>query len=348
MSAVKAARKKMPKGNFLLFFSFVAISLCLLLVVSAIRAERMNRINKYELYSGNQRSFTVSGGEGVEQWEQIVPELASDYDSFSLYLPVRDSEYSVRGICHQGGNGDIPVIWGQYFDFETSWTDEPKIVLGSHFTNDIVSRDGKRYYTFGEQEFEVIGIIGMEEESRVNYMMLLDFKSVVRMIGLENDYILDAGADDIQKISQDLYDNIPFPSQVRIKLTKDRETTFRERFFSANVIMDTMYVMILLSFSLSTVLVTLIWFRFRRSLFLVWKLCGYRKAWQRMEIGKQLYLITGIGVGTGLLLLGAISRRLDEIRIVPVDVGKAFAVTVGLGTAILLLCFLLDGRKSKK
>ena len=86
MSAVKAARKKMPKGNFLLFFSFVAISLCLLLVVSAIRAERMNRINKYELYSGNQRSFTVSGGEGVEQWEQIVPELASNYDSFSLYL----------------------------------------------------------------------------------------------------------------------------------------------------------------------------------------------------------------------------------------------------------------------
>ena len=112
--------------------------------------------------------------------------------------------------------------------------------------------------------------------------------------------------------------------------------------------MDTMYVMILLSFSLSTVLVTLIWFRFRRSLFLVWKLCGYRSVWQRLEIGKRLYLIAGIGFGTGLLLLGAISRRLDEIRIVPVDVGKAFAVTVGLGTAILLICFLLDGRKSRK
>ncbi len=64
----------------------------------------------------------------------------------------------------------------------------------------------------------------------------------------------------------------------------------------------------------------------------MWKLCGYRKAWQRMEIGKRFYLITGIGFGTGLLLIGAISRRLDEIRIGPVDVGKAFAVTVGLGT----------------
>lgn len=345
---MKMARKKMPRGNFLLFFSIMAISLCLLLVVSAIRAERMNRVNKYELYSGNQRGFSVRGGEGVEQWEQVVPELASNYDSFSLYLPVKDSEYSVRGICHQGGSGDIPVIWGQYFDFETSWTDEPKIVLGSHFTDDIVRRDGKRYYTFGEQEFEVIGIIGMEEESRVNYMMLLDFKSVVRMTGLENDYILDAGADDIQKISQDLYDKIPFPSQVGIKLGKDRKETLRERFFSANVIMDTMYVMILLSFSLSTVLVTLIWFRFRRSLFLVWKLCGYRKAWQRLEIGKRFYRITGIGFGTGLLLICAISRRLDEIRIVPIDVGKAFVITVGLGTAILMFCFLLNGRTSKK
>lgn len=345
---MKMARKKIPKGTLLLFFSFVAISLCLLLVVSAIRAERVNKVSKYELYSGNQRNFTVRGAEGVELWEQVVPELASNFTRFSLYLPIKDSEYPVRGICHQGGSGDIPVISGQYFDFDTSWTDEPKIVLGSHFRQDVVQREGKSYYTFREQEFEVIGIIGIEEESRVNYMMLLDFKSAVRMMGAENDYVLDAGADDIQEISQAVYDGMPFPAEAIIKLSKDRKATLRERLFSANVIMDTMYVMILLSFSLSTVLVTLIWFRFRKSLFFAWKLCGYRTNQQRLEIGKRFYRITGIGFGTGLVLICAISLRLDEIRIVPVDVGRAFFVTVGLGTVILFLCFLLDGRKLKK
>ena len=39
---MKIAGKKIPKGTVLLFLSFTAISLCLLLIVSATRAERMN------------------------------------------------------------------------------------------------------------------------------------------------------------------------------------------------------------------------------------------------------------------------------------------------------------------
>lgn len=36
---MRVAGKKIPKGTILLFLSFTAISLCLLLIVSAARAE---------------------------------------------------------------------------------------------------------------------------------------------------------------------------------------------------------------------------------------------------------------------------------------------------------------------
>lgn len=75
--------------------------------------------------------------------------------------------------------------------------------------------------------------MGTEAESRLNYMVMIDFNFAVRMEGINVNYVLDA--EDVTK----------------------------------NIMMNTMYVMALISFSLATVLVTLIWLRARRMLFYV-------------------------------------------------------------------------------
>ncbi len=53
-------------------------------------------------------------------------------------------------------------------------------------------------------------------------------------------------------------------------------TTFVSFLFSEEVIMDTVYIMMLISFVVSTVLVTFIWLRNRETLFKSWDLCGFR------------------------------------------------------------------------
>ena len=65
-------RKEDPQRECSFIFSFTAISPCLLPIVSAIRAEKVNRLNKYTMYSGHQKGFSVSGGDGVEQWEPVI------------------------------------------------------------------------------------------------------------------------------------------------------------------------------------------------------------------------------------------------------------------------------------
>lgn len=96
---MKIAGKRIPKGNLLLFFSFTAISLCLLLIVSAVRAEKVNRLNKYTMYSGHHKGFSISGGDGVEQWEPVISELVSQNEGFTLYVPIEDPGIIVKGIC---------------------------------------------------------------------------------------------------------------------------------------------------------------------------------------------------------------------------------------------------------
>lgn len=343
---MKIAGKRIPKGNLLLFFSFTAISLCLLLIVSAVRAEKVNRLNKYTMYSGHHKGFSVSGGDGVEQWEPVISELASQNERFTLYVPIEDPGIIVKGICTRGDDREVPMLWGDYFDFSTSWTDTPRAVLGSQYEKDIVERNGKKYYEFNEVDFEVIGIMGTKDESRINQMLLIDFKSAVRITGVETNYVLDGEKRDLLEIGQQIYDNMPFPSNVIITLEETEAVSFVERFLAPDVIMDTMYIMILISFSLSTVLVTLIWLRFRRQLFFAWKLCGYDRRSERMEISKRFYLTTGAGFWTGVVLMCVIVQGMSEIHLAFRDIFVALAITVGLGTLILSFCYFLDRRKA--
>lgn len=344
---MKVAGKRIPRGNVLLFFSFTAISLCLLLIVSAVRAEKVNRLNKYTMYSGHQKGFSVSGGDGAEQWEPVISELVSQNEHFILYVPMEDPGMIVKGICTRGDDREVPMIWGEYFDFSTSWTDTPRAVLGSQYQKDIVERDGKKYFRFNEVDFEVIGIMGTEDKSRINQMLLIDFKSAVRIVGIETNYVLDGKKSDLVEIGQQIHDNMPFPSTVVITLEETESVSLKERFLSPDVILDTMYAMILISFSLSTVLVTLIWLRFRRQLFFAWQLCGYERRSEQLEISKRFYMIAGAGFGTGLVLMFFIVRAVSEIHLVFRDIFAALAITVGLGTLILFFCYFLDRRKNR-
>lgn len=343
---MKIAGKKIPKGNVLLFLSFTAVSLCLLLIVSAVRAEKINRLNKYAMYSGHQKGFSVMNGKGVEQWEEVITELTSRDEHFSIYVPMEDPQIIVKGICTTEDAGEIPMLWGNYFNFSTSWTDTPTAVLGKQYEKDIVERDGKRYFSFNETEFEVIGIMGTEHESRINLMLLIDFKSAVRITGVSTDYVLDADKSEISVIGRQISDQMPFPSEVWINLEDESNISLRGRFLAPDVILDTMYVMILVSFSLCTVLVTLVWLRFRRQLFFAWKLCGYEGRSEWMEICRRFYMITGAGFVMGLVIVFVIAGTVSEIHMVFRDVLRAFVVTVGLGTVILFPCCSLEHRKS--
>ena len=337
---MKIVGKKISKGNVLLFFSFTAISLCLLLIISATRAEHRNSQSQKGLYTGHQKGFSVRNSEDGDQWAKVIPELASRHDNFVIYLPVQDPDIVMRGMCVQGEVETPPMLEGKYFDFPTSWTDHPTMVVGKQYQKDVVRRTGKMYYKYEDIEFEVIGIMGEEGESRTNQMILMDFRSALRITGINAEYILDTGKENsLTGVGQDLYGLFRSPAEVLIILEQGVKPSVIAGLLSDGSVMRTLYIMTLISFSLSTVLVTFIWFRFRRQLFFACTLCGYEKRMERLEISKRFYLAAGTGFVVGMLLMIFISGYMTDIHMAVSDILIAFGITIGLGTVILFSCY---------
>lgn len=345
---MKIAGKRIPKGNLLLFVSFAAISLCFLLIFSVTRADRENNMSKNNMYSGHQKGFSILQAE-EDQWADVIPGLAAEYDRFALYVSVPDPEIVVRGVFTDGDVSVPPMLEGTYFTADTSWMDQPGIVLGKQYKNDVTKRDGKMYYRYLDTEYEVLGIMGTEGESRLNHMMMMDFQSAVRLAGINSDYVLDTKKKSaIAEIGKSIEERFAYPANVLIVLEEGGAPSPIAQFLSSEAIMNTMYVMMLVSFSLSTVLVTLIWFRFRRQLFFVWSLCGYEQYAERLDISKRFYLTAGSGFAAGVCLMLAASARMPDIRIAGGDVVRALVMTFGWGTLILFFCYFLDKRKSRR
>lgn len=343
---MKIMGRKVPKGNFLLFLSFVAVSLCILIILSASRLNQQNNLSQNNLYTEHSRNFSISYAESEDRWEGAIADLSSKYDNFAIYIPIKGEEPEARGIYICGEVDIPPVIEGKYFNQSTSWSDTPAMVLGKEYEKDIIRRDGRMYYKYAGIEFEVIGVIGTEKESRLNYMILMDFKSGLKQTGVNTDYVLDAGkAAAITEIGRELNTHFTSPANF-IMILNDVETSFSiADFFSSDSIMQTMFVMILISFFLSTVLVSFIWYRYRNQLRIIWVLSGYQKRYMLLEIAKRFYVTAFAGFGAGVLLMSIVPLVMEGIDMNVIDVLQAFGMTVGLGTVILLVCCFYDKNK---
>lgn len=195
------------------------------------------------------------------------------------------------------------------------------------------------------RELEVIGVMGTEMESRLNYMILVDFKSGIKMTGINTDYMLDAEKpSEITEIGRDLNSYFTSPANFTMIFDEMKTSFSLSDFFSGDRIMQTMFVMILISFFLSTVFVSLIWYRYRNQLRFAWMLCGYQRRHMLLETAKRFYRTALAGFMAGVLLMFLVHLVMDVINMNTYDVIWAFGMTVGLGTVILLACCFF-GRK---
>jgi hypothetical protein len=344
---MKVVGKKIPKGTGLLFISFMALSICLLLIIYMFRAERISRLSQNNMYSGNQKNFSIINSDDG-QWNEVMPNLITEGESCVIYVPIQTEDIIMRGVYVNGKAENPPMLWGEYFSSDSSLTDTPKAVVGKQYEKDIKDYNGKKYYTFGEEQFEVIGIMGTEAESRLNYMVMIDFNSAVRIEGINVNYVLDAEDEDvINNIGKKIEECFDYPASVLINIGNKNKTSLIEKFFSSNIMMNTMYVMALISFSLAAVLVTLIWLRAKRMLFYVCSICGYKKSSEIFEIIKRFYPVAGAGFLIGLVFIISISGFINEIEIIFSDILQAFGMTVGIGTLILFCCYFLNVRHRK-
>ena len=339
---MKIFGRKIPKGNILVLISFAAISLCLIMIISLSRQDKLNNIMRKGLYSGNQKWFEINECTDEAYWNHVLPDLAESYDNFAVYVDLPDPEISVRGIYVSGNVVIPPMLSGQYFDRASSFGSTPKVVLGKEFEDNVVDKNGKKYYEYCGTDCEVIGIMGTQKDSRINHMIVIDFMTALQYTGINTEYTYDVrDKDAVTDIGQSIISKFESVAQVYMSLeTETGNTSFVKLLFSNNVIMDTVYVMMLISFIVSTMLVTFIWLRKRNTLFKAWELCGYKAVEKIFEVAKRYYAVSFSGFAAGLAAALFITNNMLIIKMEVIDIIEAFGVTVGIGT-IILACSML-------
>jgi len=94
---------------------------------------------------------------------------------------------------------NIPMIKGRFIDGKDIKTNQEVAVIGQDLKERIntIERNGKEYVSFEGQEFEIVGIMGVEnEENFWNNKLFVNFSSFINAginFTLSGDYYLDAG-----------------------------------------------------------------------------------------------------------------------------------------------------------
>ncbi len=332
---------KIPKGNAFLFISFVAISICFIMIASAVHSQKIIYLSKNSLYTGHEIPFSIYDARDNNLWEKVIPKLSDEYDDYAIYLPVEESEFLLRGAYIKGRVSAPPMVWGKFFDEHTAWSETPLMVVGISHKDEIEYIDNKYYYSYNGTKYEVIGIMGLEKDSRINDMIFIDFKSALGISDINTQYVLDTrGKGYIKNIGDKLEDLVSGKADCVIALPGDSHEGLAAMLISKGIIMDVLYVFVLICFSLCTVLVTDMWLKFRGQFLFVMQLCGYKKCFKIIEIFKRYCTITISGYIVSIFIAMILSYFISDISIHPVDAIIALALSVGLGTIILSVLYI--------
>lgn len=339
-------KKRVPRGSILLFVSFAAISLSFLMIVSAVHVGKYNIISKNSLYTGHEVSFSIYDSFNDDLWDNIIPKLSAEYNDFALYCPMKDSDFIMRGLYIKGEVVTPPMVWGNYFDEYTSYADEPMAVIGSSYEKDIQEKNGKKYYAHNGTDYEVIGIMGTDNDTMINEMVFVNFKSAVWENSVNTGYVLDVNnRSEINNIGHRLEQLMTGWADCIIALPEESEENMAASLLSRGIVLDTLYIMLVICFSLCTIIITGIWMKYRRHLFFAMNLCGFTKCARLIEVYKKYVVIVLAGYVAGVGLVVAASLFLNMINVYLIDILFAFILSVCLGTLIFALSYVANNRR---
>lgn len=129
--------------------------------------------------------------------------------------------------------------------------------------------------------------------------------------------------------------------------TEGAKISFFEKFLSADNIMNAMYIMIIISFILSTLVVTAVWREERHQLMHALKLCGIDNRFQCYEIIKRYVSIIGIGFVSATIVSVILTITDNIIEVKFIDVAWALLTTMITSFVILMISYFFDILKRK-
>ncbi len=205
--------KRQPIYKVMFFVMLLFVSICITFLNSY--NYQIDHIDKYQ---NNYWASNVNVIYLQELNQENAPAVELFYkldgvENYSVDLCLR-TDYDemegpkIRGWYYKGDFGVPEITEGRFFTEEETETACEYAVVGKNVLEDFVEeRDGKRFFTYNDQEFEVIGIVGREgHDTTLDDWVFLPLQTVLERYGCNGRPVVIDGKTDAERIA--VTDNI--------------------------------------------------------------------------------------------------------------------------------------------
>ncbi len=330
---MKILGKRIQKGSLLLLLSFAAISACCITITGTIKAGRENELQSRRFYTEKARKFQIENCEVKDLWEEFLNEAEGNH--FALYTTIWDEMMDVRGYYGRGKTEEPPILRGRFFDSRDQFGGTHLVVLGKAYEGQIKKEGNEEFWEYRGISYKVIGIMGTREDSRINRSVYLDFASGIDINSVNTRYIIDGRQiKGLNQILQDLEQYMVGKGNINITVS-DMKVGI-DRLFSEQRITNFLYGLILISFLLSSVIVTALWLSYRGNEISIKRMMGLWKREIVFDICREYGKIALAGYVCSLPFILWMQVKNQALRITYGDMLLSFCLTVVFG--FLALC----------
>ncbi len=302
---MKLLGHKISKSGALLFFNMVLVFVSALLVLSNIRTRNELEESRRGFYSEN--AYYLDNEEGT--LEEILAILKKEeWKDGILYLQNLDMESDTRGIYYKGEIRKLPLISGRYLTEEETAGRERKAMVGQRYEKDIYQEDGKSCIDILGQKFEVVGILGSAQATRLDSMKWIPLSAAAELAGPEGEYVADGRTEASIENNAELLKAVMVtdPSMQTVSVFTDtgeeKAFSFPER--NRNVV-EKIYAAIVFSFVLNMLLAGSSWSRSRNQQIQAEKMLGFSGGEILLSLFGRYFRIAFAALGVSAAVIGA-------------------------------------------
>ncbi|GAB6085815.1 ABC transporter permease [Alkaliphilus crotonatoxidans] len=300
---------KMNTMAFFLISIFTAICVSSISLVTTIEENiLLSRISRGD-YGKDAIHFSID----QESWSYKNLVDIAQYSNFNDFTLIYDDyEKNLRQIYIKGRSDSPPIITGRYFSSNDFNNGQSVAVIGQNRLQEVIKKNGKQWIKVEDKLFEVIGVMGYHIATLLDDRIIVNADAIFQK-GRNNIYILDVYSGNMKYSSLDIYNGL------KEMCTVDNLTPIRQididpigvdRLFK-NLISNTIvYALLMISFILCSISISIEWISKQRNKIAVMRLIGWNDRKLKLYIYKHYLFFAILGVGMGLIFI-----TLSDIKI---------------------------------
>ncbi len=267
-------KQRLPKGTTMLFLLTMLITVCASLMLSNLYNKDL--LFKYVrgYYSQNSHQLHPEDNISYQALEKAL--VFNTSDGVMLYKTSLESMYDTRGVFAKSQSTIPPMLSGRFFMTNDYISQSHIAVVGSFFEKDIKQNNGQKQITLFNKTFDVIGIMGSNEPTRLDTMIWIPLDTAVLLTGISGDYMIDGSSSlSVKKDIEALH------GLMRIKMDSyngELRESALEDLTNAPDTVTYVYLSALLSFLVSIIFACAYWISYRNMEVYVKRLNGYNNA----------------------------------------------------------------------